>query len=317
MDGRDAILYSNTGLGHYVPQRGVSVPMPVTHSIGLTDPNLGFTHLSNEGSVLLSSDRGSGFQTDNLNNGYQHNANIGSSSGTAQAELVKKKRGRPRKYGSAALVVSPIYVSGAEEPIVRSEKRKRGRPHGSGRKQMLASLGGWMNSSAGTAFATFVHRIESQEDVASRILQFSLQRPRALCIMSGSGTVSSVTLRQPASSDNIFTYEGHFLILSLSGSYLVSEGGSSKRTGGLNISLYSPEGHIFGGVIGGPLIAESPVMVHMCSFVYDRSKSKIKNEEPPRLLKYEQEEGEPSTPASDSRPGHNISPPAPLDNWYK
>lgn len=45
------------------------------------------------------------------------------------------------------------------------------------------------------------------QDIAAKILQISCQRPRALCISSGNGTVSSVSLRQPGSSDSIFTYK--------------------------------------------------------------------------------------------------------------
>ncbi|CAM8984465.1 unnamed protein product [Rhodiola kirilowii] len=310
MEGREAMSSSYAGSAaapYFMQQRGDSVTLPAAHSSGLADPSLGFRHGSNQGLVLQSSGQGSTFQTNNLNSNYQQNTNMDSSSG----ELVKKKRGRPRKYGpdkSVALALTPMSGKASQGSIGSSEKRKRGRPPGTGRKQQLASLGGWMNSSAGSAFAPHVLIIEAGEDVASKILQFSLQRPRALCIMSGSGIISSVSLRQPASSDTIFTYKGHFQILCLSGSYLVSEeGGSNNRTGGVNISLSSPEGHVLGGVIGGPLIADSLVQVVTCSFIYDPSKSNIKVEEPLRPLKYEQEESEPSTPAN-STPNQNLTP---------
>lgn len=45
------------------------------------------------------------------------------------------------------------------------------------------------------------------QDIVSKVLSFSQQRPRALCIMSGTGTVSSVTLRQPASTAPSLTFE--------------------------------------------------------------------------------------------------------------
>ena len=45
------------------------------------------------------------------------------------------------------------------------------------------------------------------QDIVAKMLSFSQQRPRAVCILSGSGTVSSVTLRQPASSTPTVTYE--------------------------------------------------------------------------------------------------------------
>lgn len=56
----------------------------------------------------------------------------------------------------------------------------------------------------------------SQQDIVAKVLSFSQQRPRAVCILSGSGTVSSVTLRQPASSVLAGTYEVEaFLYFSL------------------------------------------------------------------------------------------------------
>lgn len=45
------------------------------------------------------------------------------------------------------------------------------------------------------------------QDIASKILLFAQQRPRALCIMSAHGTVSAVTLTQPESSHDSVTYE--------------------------------------------------------------------------------------------------------------
>lgn len=41
----------------------------------------------------------------------------------------------------------------------------------------------------------------------AKLLLLSQQRPRALCVLSGTGTVSSVTLRQPASTNASITFE--------------------------------------------------------------------------------------------------------------
>lgn len=45
------------------------------------------------------------------------------------------------------------------------------------------------------------------QDVAAKLLSFAQQRPRALCILSGNGAVSAVTLRQFTSSAATVTYE--------------------------------------------------------------------------------------------------------------
>ena len=57
--------------------------------------------------------------------------------------------------------------------------------------------------------------------------------------------------------------QGHFEIISLNGSYLQSdEGGSGNCDGGLSIVVSTPCGSLFGGSVGGPLIAADPVQVH-------------------------------------------------------
>lgn len=56
--------------------------------------------------------------------------------------------------------------------------------------------------------------------------------------------------------------QGRFEILSLSGSFLLSElGGQRSRTGGLSVSLAGPDGHVLGGCVAGLLTAASPVQV--------------------------------------------------------
>ncbi|RWW09941.1 hypothetical protein GW17_00026543 [Ensete ventricosum] len=70
--------------------------------------------------------------------------------GVSRGELVKRRRGRPRKYGpdaagAAVLAFSPTsstapaLMSGGSD--VAPPKRRRGRPPGTGRKQKLASHG--------------------------------------------------------------------------------------------------------------------------------------------------------------------------------
>lgn len=201
------------------------------------------------------------------------------------SEPVKKKRGRPRKYApdgaNMGLGLSPMSAPKPSSALVVSpgEKARRGRPPGTGWKQKLAPLGEWMNNSAGLAFTPHVLHVGVGEDVAAKILAFAQQRPRALCIMSANGSVSAVTLRQPTTSNNTVTYEGRFEILCLSGSYLVADsGGPRNRTGGISISVCSPDGHIIGGAIGGRLIAANAVQVVACSFVYGGTKPKSKAE---------------------------------------
>ena len=46
-----------------------------------------------------------------------------------------------------------------------------------------------------------------QQDVAARIMSFSQQGPRGICILSANGAISNVTLRQPSTSGGTVTYE--------------------------------------------------------------------------------------------------------------
>ncbi|KAF3782816.1 AT-hook motif nuclear-localized protein 1 [Nymphaea thermarum] len=72
---------------------------------------------------------------------------------------------------------------------------------------------------------------------------------------------------------------GRFEILCLSGSYLLSEdGGTRSRTGGLSVSLASPDGRVVGGGVAGLLIAASPVQVIVGSFTYGGRKTQSKQE---------------------------------------
>jgi Plants and Prokaryotes Conserved (PCC) domain len=60
-----------------------------------------------------------------------------------------------------------------------------------------------------------------------------------------------------------FTFlQGHFQIIYMSGSYMTTdEAGTRTRTGDLSIAVSSPEGHVFGGPVGGVLVAATTVQV--------------------------------------------------------
>ena len=79
--------------------------------------------------------------------GFPHGPRMGGvSPGMPSSEPVKKKRGRPRKYGPdgpvslrlSSMSGSQNLTPGSASP---TPKRSRGRPPGTGRKQQLANLG--------------------------------------------------------------------------------------------------------------------------------------------------------------------------------
>ncbi|KAM7280751.1 hypothetical protein ACFE04_007885 [Oxalis oulophora] len=130
---------------------------------------------------------------------------VGSSS-----EAAKRKRGRPRKYGpdtsgTGSLALSPSSATQPSSNTSPSDKRGRGRPPGTGKKQQLASLGDWLSGSVGMGFTPHIITIVVGENIATKVLAFSQQGPRAICVLSANGVVSSVTLRQPSTSGETVT----------------------------------------------------------------------------------------------------------------
>ncbi|KAJ8762217.1 hypothetical protein K2173_007373 [Erythroxylum novogranatense] len=225
----------------------------------------------------------------------------------AAETAAKRKRGRPRKYGpdgtmALALVSAPQHQqqpftitqssggggfasppSGSSflnpQPTPTSTvKKARGRPPGSSKKQQLQAMG-----LPGVGFTPHVITVKAGEDVSAKIMSFSQHGPRAVCILSANGAISNVTLRQPATSGGTVTYEGRFEILSLSGSFMLSENADQRtRTGGLSVSLSGPDGRVLGGCVAGLLTAASPVQVVVGSFIADgRKESKSANQVEP------------------------------------
>ncbi|KAJ0615128.1 putative AT-hook motif nuclear-localized protein [Helianthus annuus] len=92
---------------------------------------------------------------------------------------------------------------------------------------------------------------------------FSQQGPRTVCILSANGAISNVTLGQPAMSGGTVTYKGRFEIISLSGSFLLtdSDGNQSSRSSGLSVFLAGSDGRVFDGGVAGSLVAATPVQV--------------------------------------------------------
>ncbi|XP_022744287.1 AT-hook motif nuclear-localized protein 7-like [Durio zibethinus] len=199
-------------------------------------------------------------------------------SGLTLDSLGKKKRGRPRKYDADGNLRLPYQLVTTSPPgftlspssptEFSSSKRGRGRPPGSGNWQLVASLGELFANTAGGDFTPHVVTVNTGEDVAGKILSFSEKGPRGICILSANGAVSNVTIRQPGSSGGILTYEGRFEILSLTGSFTVSDtGGVKNRTGGLSVSLAGPDGRVIGGGLAGILVAASPIQIVVGSFM--------------------------------------------------
>lgn len=151
MDGREGIALS--GSPPYYFNTGVSGPGPNSGSIygsgeqdQLSHPTA-FKNLANPNLSVQTNVGGSAYQAQDPSLNFSQGINVGVDSNVSLSDSGKKKRGRPRKYGpdggNMALALSPLSSNPSTGDVmqVEGEKKNRGRPRGSGRKQRLASLG--------------------------------------------------------------------------------------------------------------------------------------------------------------------------------
>ncbi|KAI5058551.1 hypothetical protein GOP47_0026721 [Adiantum capillus-veneris] len=147
-------------------------------------------------------------------------------------------------------------------------RRPRGRPPGSKNKPKPPII---ITRDSPNALRAHVLEIATGCDVVESVTNFARRRQRGVCILSGSGTVTNVTLRQPAAPGATVTLHGRFEILSLSGSFLPPP--APPGATGLTIYLAGGQGQVVGGSVVGALLASGPVVVIAASFLnasYDR-----------------------------------------------
>lgn len=151
----------------------------------------------------------------------------------------------------------------SEEPnsIGEITRRPRGRPAGSKNKPKPPII---ITRDSANALRSHVMEIANNCDIMESITVFARRRQRGICILTGNGTVSNVTLRQPAAAGAVVTLHGRFEILSLSGSFLPPP--APPAASGLTIYLAGGQGQVVGGSVVGPLLASGPVVVMAASF---------------------------------------------------
>ncbi|KAG5146734.1 hypothetical protein GLYMA_11G221200v4 [Glycine max] len=142
-----------------------------------------------------------------------------------------------------------------------SGRRPRGRPPGSKNKPKPPIV---ITKESPNALRSHVLEITSGSDVAESIAAFANRRHRGVSVLSGSGIVANVTLRQPAAPAGVITLHGRFEILSLSGAFLPSP--SPPGATGLTVYLAGGQGQVVGGTVAGSLVASGPVMVIAATF---------------------------------------------------
>ncbi|XP_023531738.1 AT-hook motif nuclear-localized protein 16-like [Cucurbita pepo subsp. pepo] len=155
--------------------------------------------------------------------------------------------------------VPPISVAAETDHALR---RPRGRPAGSKNKPKPPII---VTRDSANALRAHAIEVSSGCDVNESLSSFARRKQRGVCILSGSGCVVNVTLRQAASSGAIVTLHGRFEIVSLLGSILPPP--APLGITGLTIYLAGAQGQVVGGVVVGALIASGPVVIMAATFM--------------------------------------------------
>ena len=159
----------------------------------------------------------------------------------------------------------PTTSSGAT-----SSRRPRGRPPGSKNKPKPPII---ITRDSPNALKSHVLEVSAGSDIVESVSNYALRRGRGVCVLTGSGAVTNVTLRQPTApaGSTVVTLQGRFEILSLTGTALPPP--APPGAGGLTIFLAGGQGQVVGGIVVSPLIASGSVLLMVASFanaVYDR-----------------------------------------------
>jgi len=140
-------------------------------------------------------------------------------------------------------------------------RRPRGRPPGSRNKPKPPLI---IQQESANALKAHVLEINNGCDVMESLAGFARRLQRGIFILSGSGTVANVTLRQPAAPSAIVTLHGRFEILSLAGAFLPTP--TPTGATGLTIYLSRGQGQVVGGSVMGALVATGPVVIMVSTF---------------------------------------------------
>lgn len=140
-------------------------------------------------------------------------------------------------------------------------RRPRGRPAGSKNKPKPPVI---ITRESANTLRAHILEVSSGCDVFESLVSYVRKRQRGICVLSGSGMVTNVSLRQPAAAGALLNLHGRFEILSLSGSFLPPPAPPGATS--LTILLSGGQGQVVGGNVVGALTASGPVIVMASSF---------------------------------------------------
>lgn len=140
-------------------------------------------------------------------------------------------------------------------------RRPRGRPSGSKNKPKPPIF---ITKDSANALKSHIMEVANGCDISESVTNFTRRKQRGVCILSGTGLVTNVTLRQPSSPSNVISLQGRFEILSLSGSFLPPP--APPAASNLTVYLAGGQGQVVGGTVVGPLVASGLVVIMAASF---------------------------------------------------
>lgn len=178
------------------------------------------------------------------------------SSGSPEQGSPGRDHEKGSRDSSGAIAGAVITSSGA--PV----RRPRGRPPGSKNKPKPPIV---VTRDSPNALRSHLLEVSAGSDIVESVSGYARRRGRGVCVLSGSGRVGNVILRQPASPPgSVVTLHGRFEILSLSGTVLPPP--APPGSSGLSIFLSGAQGQVVGGSVAGPLVASGPVVLMAASF---------------------------------------------------
>lgn len=187
--------------------------------------------------------------------------------GTKHGHEDDENSGNGHGSGGELALISPSG-GGLQDGGENGSRRPRGRPAGSKNKPKPPII---ITRDSANTLRTHVMEVAGGCDISESITAFARRRQRGVCVLSGAGTVTNVTLRQPASQGAVVALHGRFEILSLSGSFLPPP--APPEATGLTVYLAGGKGQVVGGSVVGSLTAAGPVVIMAASFanaVYER-----------------------------------------------
>ncbi|EOY32905.1 AT-hook DNA-binding family protein [Theobroma cacao] len=164
-------------------------------------------------------------------------------------------------------------------------RKPRGRPPGSKNKPKPPIV---ITRDCDSAMKPVILEISAGSDIIDSIINFARRNHVGVSIISATGSVSNVTLRHPVSHAPALSLHGPFGLLSLCGSFIGSSTvsssnkapqSSSSSTSPSPSSLSSPlscsfgvtlagaQGQVFGGIVGGKVMAATQVIVVAATFI--------------------------------------------------